>query len=526
MSAKAKTVQAAPAELALRGRALTDMGNGERLAAEHGADLRYCFPWQRWIVWDGRRWASDDTGEAERRAKTSVLALLAEAAATDDDRERKRLVQHVARSESATARRALLDSARSEPGIPVLPDALDRDPFLLNVGNGTIELRSGDLRPHNRGDLLTKLADVAYDPAATCPRWDAFLDRVTDGRADLGAFLQRAIGYALTGSTGEQVLFLLHGTGANGKTVFVETSRAMLGDYGLSTPAETLLERRDTIPNDIARLRGARFVAAVETGDGHRLAEGRIKQLTGGDMIAARFMRAEWFEFQPTHKLFLATNHKPSIRGTDEAIWRRIRLIPFDVTIPEGERDPELTERLRAELPGILAWAVRGCLAWQAEGLGAPEAVTAATSAYRATMDVLGDWIADRCVVLDSIRAKAGDLYVSYREWCEQNGERGLSQRAFATCLTERGYAQTRTNAARWWEGISLLHGDGTLLAHPEEDEEAEKVTRDASVTLPPITPECARGHGTNQNKRHHPSRVTPETPAENLLTEQEQATA
>jgi putative DNA primase/helicase len=275
--------------------------------------------------------------------------------------------------------------------------------------------------------------------------------------------LQRAIGYTLSGSTTEQVLFLLWGSGANGKTVTLETVRALLGEYGQQTPAETFLERRETIPNDVARLRGARFVAAVETPEGRRLNETMVKRLVGGDTMAARFMRGEWFEFSPSFKAWIGTNHKPVIRGTDEAIWRRIRLLPFTVTIPEAERDGELAAKLLAELPGILRWALEGCLAWQADGLGAPPAVEAATADYRRSMDVLGDFFDDVCVLHPDAKAKAGDLYAAFVGWCDRNGERErLTKQAFGRRLTERGFQSKRDGRARWWLGLGLAtDGEG-----------------------------------------------------------------
>jgi putative DNA primase/helicase len=412
-------------------------------------------------VWDGKRWRRDDSGEAERRAKTVSRLLLAEASEVEDPGERNKLVAHAQRSEAATRVRDMLWHARSEPGIPIQPIDLDADSWLLNVANGTLDLRTGELHAPDRADHITKLAPVEYDPHAECSRWLAFLDRIMAGKTDLIEFLQRAIGYSLTGDTGEQVLFLLHGAGANGKTTLIETVRALLGEYALQTPAETLLERRDGVPNDVARLRGARFVAAVETAEGRRLDETMVKRFTGGDSIPARFMRGEWFEFIGTFKLWLATNHRPVVRGTDEAIWRRVRLVPFDVTIPEGERDPDLLAKLREELPGILRWAVAGCVDRSAHGLGAPADVVAATAAYREDMDVLGGFLADRCVIDPGVRAKSRDLYATYGQWCEETGERPLTQKTFGMRLAERGFEQERTASHRWWKGVGLVtHSD------------------------------------------------------------------
>lgn len=448
----------------------TDLGNARRFLIAHGPDLRYCHPLQRWFVWDDRRWKEDLTGEVVSRAKDTVRAMYAEAAAEEDDRRRKDLAKHALRSEAAPKIRAMVELLKTEPGIPILPEELDRDPWLLNCQNGTLDLRTGELRPHNPADLLTKVVPVAYDPNATCPEWFRFLDRIMAGRAGLVTFLQRAVGYSLTGLTDERVLFILYGSGANGKSTFLETVALLLGDYAMRTTTETLLAReRDSVPNDVARLRGARFAYASEAEEGRRLAEARIKDLTGGDTITARFLHQEWFEFRPEFTLFLGTNHRPVVRGTDAAIWDRIRLIPFDVRIPESERLPrrELMARFQAELPGILAWCVRGCLEWQEHGLGMPTEVREATGAYRAEMDVLAQFLDECCIVNPLAKAKAGDLYRAYAEWCEANGERPLAQRNFGMRLTERGFEPYRAGARcdRFWRGVGLTDTTDTTDA-------------------------------------------------------------
>lgn len=439
---------------------LTDMGNAKRLVARHGHDLRYCHPWSKWLVWNGRRWIKDATAEVIRRAKDTVTQIYAETAQAFDDEARKAIARHAIRSESEARIKSMINLAESE--LPVLPEDLDADKWLLNCANGTLDLRTRELRPHQREDLITKIIDVEYDPNAKCPTWLAFLDRIMAGNVDLIYFLQRSVGYTLTGNTSEQCLFFLHGCGANGKSTLINTIGKLMGDYGLQTPTETLMVKKgDGVNNDIARLKGARFVSAVETEEGRRLAEVLVKQLTGGDIITARFLHAEFFEFRPTFKLWLAANHKPVIRGTDNAIWRRIRLIPFNVTIPEAERDKELPEKLKTELPGILAWAVEGCVAWQVEGLDPPDEVRLATQGYREEMDVLAGFLAECCVVAEYRKAAASDLYAAYVKWCEANGERIQSQRAFGMRLTERGFVRLRGTAGRHvWEGLGLVDHD------------------------------------------------------------------
>jgi putative DNA primase/helicase len=341
----------------------------------------------------------------------------------------------------------------------VAPDELDADPMLLNTKSGTIDLRTGELREHRREDLITKLAPVEYDPGAEAPAWGAFLERVLPDE-ELRGFVRRAAGYSASGDTSEQCLFINHGVGANGKSTFHEAAAAALGDYAMRAPTDMLLARRSgAVPNDVARLKGARFVTAAETEDGRRLAESLVKDLTGQDTITARFMRAEFFDFKPTHKLHLSTNHKPEIRGTDAAIWRRIRLVPWTVTIPPAEQDKKLSEKLRGELAGVLAWIVRGCVEWRHEGLKAPDAVRKATGAYRSEMDVIGAFIEDCCVLRPDASALATPLYVAYKEWCEESGEPIEKQRRFGMRLTERGLRREKVGGVYKWYGIGLRGG-------------------------------------------------------------------
>lgn len=420
---------------------LTDLGNARRLVARHGDELRYCHPWAKWLVWDGRRWTTDSTAEAVRRAKETVRSMYAEAAAAQDEDARKALGKHALKCEAAGRIDAMLTLANSEPGIPVMPSDLDANPWTLNVLNGAIDLRTGQLSKTRRQDLITKLAPVIYDPDAQCPLWERFLLEVMGGDQELVSFLQRAIGYTLTGDTSEQVIFILHGKGANGKSTLLETLRAMLGeDYTVQIRAESLMVKQgDTIPNDIARLKGARLVNARETEEGKRLAEALVKEMTGGDTMTARFMRGEFFDFKPEFKLFLAANHKPTIRGTDLAIWRRIRLIPFDVTFPEDKQDKQLAQKLRGELPGILAWAVRGCQGWQVlGGLGTPAAVKTATEQYRSESDALAAFLEEYTVTEDNTETQAKPIFEAYKSWCEANGEKWEKQTMFGRRMKER----------------------------------------------------------------------------------------
>jgi hypothetical protein len=294
--------------------ALTDYGNAERLIAAYGRDLRYCYLWGKWLIWTGRRWELDETATVERWAKATVRAIYREAADTPDDKARDALVKHATKSECVTRIQAMVNLAQSELGIPARPDDFDADPWLFNVQNGTLDRRTGELRPHRREELITKIAAVEYAREAVCPTWLAFLDRVFGGNADLISFIRRATGYSMTGQTVEQVLLLLYGLGANGKSTLLEVVRATLGTYAGQADFATFLARdHDPVRNDIARLVGTRFVAAVEVEGGRRLAEVLVKTLTGGDTITARFLHREFFEFQPAFKLWLAANHRPVI---------------------------------------------------------------------------------------------------------------------------------------------------------------------------------------------------------------------
>lgn len=437
----------------------TDMGNAERLIARFGHRILYSYTLNTWLVWNGTRWAVDRAGHIDQLAKRTVRAIYVEAAAASDESTRKDLAKHAMRSEARNKITAMIETARSE--VPVSTDDLDADPWLLNVNNGTVDLRTGELRRHDPKDYITKLAPVDYHPNADCPKFLEFMERITGESPALLSYLQRLLGYCLTGNTREQVFPIAWGRGANGKSTLLNLIKDVLGDYATQTPSTTLLQRRgESVPNDLAALRGRRFVLASETDEGKQLSESLIKQVTGGDYISARFMRAEWFEFKPQFKAILITNHKPLITGTDNAIWRRIHLVPFSITIPEAERDDDLPDKLKSEASGILAWLVDGCLAWQLDGLQPPPEVLSATQQYRVDQDVLATWIQERCSTDSEARAETKDLYEDYARWCKSSGEDALTKRKFGELLTERGYEPKRTNSARYREGISLLAED------------------------------------------------------------------
>jgi P4 family phage/plasmid primase-like protien len=444
---------------------LTDLGNAERFIAQHGANIRYCYAWSRWLAWNGLRWERDESGRMHRLAKETVRGIYQEAAAAPAEDRRKVLAKHAARSEAEAKIRAMLELAKSE--VPISPDELDADPWLLNAPNGTLDLRTGELREHRREDLLTKMAGADYHPNAEAPLWAATLERLLPSPA-LRTFFKRLCGYAITGDVSEHILAVLYGTGANGKSTILNTLLEAAGDYGMQAAPDLLVAKKGAHPTEVADLFGKRLVASIEVEDGRRLAESLVKQLTGGDKVRARRMRQDFWEFDPTHKVFMAVNHKPEVRGTDIAIWRRIRLIPFTETIPSSEQDKQLPVKLRDELAGILAWAVEGCLEWKREGLQAPEEVKKATGQYRSEMDVIGAYLQDECEIGLDYREPFAAVYKRYEEWCEEGGERAETRRKFNARLKERGRFEARRSGpggANEWHGLRLLKKQSTPFA-------------------------------------------------------------
>jgi putative DNA primase/helicase len=458
----------------------TDLGNTVRLVRRHGDDILHCGVLGGWFVYDGHLWRRDNANQVMELAKDTVIHIGEEIDAIKDEDSRKRLAKHVYQSQSQRSLQAMIALATSDPLVCVEDDRLDQRPMLLNTENGTIDLETSELRSHRREDMLTQMAGTAYDAAAQCPRWLAFLSEIMIGDQDLVAFLQRMVGYAITGATDEDAFFILHGNGANGKTTFTETLRAMMGDYGQTAEATTFLEKRnDAIPNDLAALRGARLVLASETGPRRSLDESLIKRVTGGDEITARFLHREFFAYRPAFKVVIATNDKPRVYGSDTGIWRRIRMIPFNANF-EGCEDKQLQKKLKQELPGILNWALQGCQAWQQEGLGSSTQVEAATRAYRDDMDVLGDFIGDCCEVVPDEQVTKSRLYEAYVDWAERAKERPLTKINFGKTLAHRvrGLDDGRIGGGgvRCWRGIGLKSERGITTSPMAQDGEVYDV--------------------------------------------------
>lgn len=420
---------------------MTDLGNMQRLVRRYGSGMRYVGERGCWIVWDGKRWAPDKTGQVQRFAKDTIHQMHVDALQLGDRSYAKDLSKWAFQSESERRLNSMVSLARTEKDVSIRAERLDADPWTFNVQNGTIDLRTGELREHDPADLITKLAPVEFEPDAVAEGWQTFLSEVMGGRQDMVRFLQRAVGYSMTGDVDEHVLLFLYGKGANGKTTFLNALLNMFGEYGRQSEPSLLVQKRgESHPTGVADLKGARFVSTSEIDQGCRMAESLVKQLTGGDRIKARYMRQDFFEFDPSHTIWLAANHRPVVKGTDTAIWRRIQMIPFDVTIPYERRDPKLTGKLLAELPGILNWAIEGCLIWQREGLAPPEAVLYATKSYRTDMDTLGGFLSECCIVSEGCEVEAIDLYHRYKVWAEESGERKLAKNIFGQQLGEMGF--------------------------------------------------------------------------------------
>lgn len=436
-----------------------DAGRATHFADDHERQIRFVPAWSRWLVWQEHYWRTDDDGAITRLAIEHSRHLIRVAAEVTDHAVRGASVRDALKMGNVQTIEKMLELARCDARIVVRHEQLDAEPYLLGVQNGVIDLRTGRFRDGRREDLITKRAGTEYVAEARCPRWVEFLTEVLDGDEALISYLQSLVGYTLTGDVSEQIFPFLFGTGKNGKSVFTGILQQLLGDYGQRASASLLVANpngREPI-NEIARVHGARLVIGSETEEGARLAEARVKDLTGGDKITGRFLYAEAFDFYPVLKLWMFGNHKPEIRGCDDGIWRRVQLIPFTVQIPEARRDPHLPKKLAEELPGILQWALEGTRRWSDHGLKTPEVVTQASEEYRVDEDTLADFI-DAEIELDpNAKSAPAELFLRYQRWAQSTGQRyPQSQRGLAKRLKERGFKQKAGHKGRFWAGIGL----------------------------------------------------------------------
>jgi putative DNA primase/helicase len=442
-------------------RPLTELGNAERLVDRHGRDIRYIPEFGAWMYWESGYWAKDGIGKINQLAKEVIRGIYHEAAEEGSSDMRDAITRHAKASERKNAIDHMVQLAASEPGISVHSHFLDCNPWLFGVRNGVVELRTGTMRPAEREDYITKQGHVEYDPDAECPLWERFLSQIMGEAQELVTYLQMAVGYTITGITSEQAVFIQHGSGANGKGTFLTVIEHLLGDYCKSVASETLMAQRgrsSSGPNeDIGRLKGARLASTSETEEGQILAEALLKRMTGEDTLVARLPYAKnSFEFKPQFKVWVAANHKPIVRGDDHAIWRRIHLIPFEQTFEGKNKDKNLRERLLAELPGILNWAIEGCLLWQKQGLVQPAQIREATLEYRSEMDLLAEWIESCCCVGPNECATVASLYQNYNSWCITNWVKPMERRTFGRKLSSRGFQRDKLGGQRGYRGIGL----------------------------------------------------------------------
>jgi putative DNA primase/helicase len=469
---------------------LSELGNSERLIRDLNGRARYCHAMDKWFIFNDVCYAPDEDGEITRLGALTTRAIPREAAAFNRSaarlreqagseatpaEERKPLLTAAAKldqqagklsawalkSESCRAITAMVTLARSHKDVVVSPVDLDADPWILNVQNGVLNMQTGKLSPHSPKWLITKRAPVIFDPAAQCPRWREYLDAVFPGSyGDIIPFLQRAIGYSLTGITTEECFFVLVGGGRNGKGTLIKIISALLGSYAAQADFSSFIQRKDdSAPReDIAAMRGAYFVAAQESRERASFAEALIKNLTGGDTVRARRLHENGFEFTPRFKIWLATNHKPEIKGTDTGIWSRVRLIPFTECF-EGREDKTLKAALLAELSGILNWAVEGCLNWQKHGLGLSESVAEANATYRKECDQLQTFLDERCQRGEYFSVGAHELYLAYKKWAGECGEDFITETAFGLRMVEKGHTKERKTSGMRYAKLALtLH--------------------------------------------------------------------
>jgi len=438
----------------------TDSGNATWLHRWLGGSIRWVYELNNWLYFEkGGGWIHKTEAEMARLCELGIRNLGAVGITQIPQEDMKRFAAHIQRSLNAKLLMNALSLLRGQPEVQIRVSELDSDDMLLGLRGGlALDLRTGLVRNQLPSDLITKTIGCEYEPAAQCPLFEAFLISIFSGNRDLIDFLQRWVGYLLTGLTKEQQVLFAYGLGANGKSVLFSILAALLDDYVVSAPMETFMYRSGEAAKSylIARLAGARFVLANETEDGHRLAESLIKQLTGGETIAAAHKYGHTFEFKPKFKVAIVGNHKPIVKGTDTGFWRRIQMLPFSRTFTPAEQDPDLTMKLKDELSGILNWAIKGCEMWQKEGrISMPPIMRDEVEKYRSESDLIGQWIDENCIVSTGEQTRASELFPNYRNWCDVNGHRPGSQTTLGRRLSERGFLKNKGSTVTW-RGIGL----------------------------------------------------------------------
>jgi putative DNA primase/helicase len=443
---------------------LTDRGNAERLAYYYGDRVKYVEKWQCFIVWNGRYWERDpNLTRLKGLAMRTIDRLKAEAKKFEKGSEiRGRIYSWKIQCGAAGRLMAMTSLVHALPGMTIDHALLDQHPNLLNCRNGTIDLTTGKLQRHDSGNLLTKMVAVDYNPKARAPQFEKFLRKVIP-EVDVRDFLHRFAGYCATGDVGERIFVVLHGVGRNGKSVFLRCLQKALGPYATSAaPGLLMAKQQDAHPAEVADLYGARLAVASEVRKGRVFDEEAVKRLTGNDRLKARFMRENFWEFDPSFKLLIAANHKPRVKDASDSFWDRIALVSFSVRIKDNELDRNLPAKLDGELQGILTWIVEGCMAWRELKLSPPKSVKAATKEYRATEDVVGMFFSERCKFGPADLpacpvTPTADLMRAVKGWCERNNFHPFSEKDLAERLAEAECKPARTNSARGWRGVTLI---------------------------------------------------------------------
>ena len=492
----------------------TDLANARRFVARYGGQTRYCQRWKKWLAWDGTRWEIDALGAVRRMAQNIADDVWDQFHHSGQDAESQRWAQATAGEHGL---RRMLGEA--EVHLAVTPEQLDADPWLLNCRNGVLDLRTGELLPHDPARMLTKLCPVEFAAEAPSPLWQRTVAEVMSGDPEMVPFLQRLAGYFLTGDVREQVMPILIGDGANGKSTLVEAITRVLGDYATPLDPNVIASKwgDDVHPTERSVLAGRRLAIACETSDGCRLNEAAVKGLTGGDAITTRRMREDNWSFRPTHKIVLVTNHLPTITGTDYGIWRRLLPVAFRRRFSPEECDRSLPERLRSEDQGILAWMVRGCLAWQRNGLQVPATVLASAARYRSDQDILGELIATLCVAEPGNRLWLRDLEWAASRRCRALGERPPGSRALAKRLEQLGYVKGRSSQV-YFEGLRLVAEEAVDGEESGFDEKLGRADSSGKLVPSSLRPESSRDVGRSADRAGRRTTRSADSQKENPL--------